>query len=85
MKTIILLISMAVAFVSCETQGTGTRIEKESPHKLPKVIVAEQFKGMMLILDIEHEGNRHEFITTNSYNSGLTHWPSCKYCEDNKQ
>ncbi len=85
MKTIILLISMAVAFVSCGTQGTRTQTEKENSRKSPKVIVAEQYNAYMLILDIEHEGNRHEFITTNSYNSGLTHWPSCKYCEDNKQ
>ena len=82
MKKIILLISMAVAFVSCET---GKRIEEESRHNSPKIIVTERYdeKGV-LILDIEHEGNRHEFITS-SLSYGLTHWPSCKYCEDNKQ
>lgn len=45
------------------------------------------------LIELTFEGHTHQFIFNHSYVGGyagtydveIVHWPSCKYCEENKQ
>ena len=45
------------------------------------------------LVELTFEGHTHQFIFNHSYVGGyassydveIVHWPSCKYCEENKQ
>lgn len=36
------------------------------------------------IYDVSYNGHNHEFISTVSIYAGLEHWPSCRYCLEEK-
>lgn len=47
--------------------------------------------GDTKLIELTFEGHTHQFIFNHSYVGGgvsdveIIHWPSCKYCEEDKQ
>lgn len=81
-KTILLLLAL-LCFAAC-VPDYPTWSDKGEPqiikHDIPR---RGTYPSSVSILDITYNGSRHEILVL--YNTGVTHWPSCKYCEKDKE
>jgi len=47
------------------------------------VEVTDKLGHNYIVIEIEHSGNKHEFIINQNCQSlDLEHWPDCKYCKE---
>ena len=74
MKKLILFITLVFAcfcFSSCHT-------EQEMIEDINKQVQKQSY-----LIELTFDGEKHEFVFFNGYeNSGLSHWPGCKYCKE---
>ena len=91
--TLLLLILVSTIVAGCISPTPERQPEDLSqfePRPKPVIVIPTKITVIdkvyaIRIFDILHEGNRHEFVTSNPESGGLTHWPSCKYCYPESQ
>ena len=80
----LLLITFTLALCSCNTgnKNSNDRTRKfvQSDGTVFQIMSDEDMFEPVSWYEIEKDGERHEFIWVGAREGGLTHWPSCKYC-----
>lgn len=90
MKTkIITLLITLISLVACIPDGSNTAdastlTETSAPITVRQIGVRSTSRTGIAIYDVSYNGHNHEFISTVSIYAGLEHWPSCRYCLEEK-
>lgn len=90
MKTrIITLLIATVSLISCipdrpDTADASTLTETPALITVRQIGVKSTSRTGIAIYDVSYNGQHHEFISTVSIYAGLEHWPSCRYCLEEK-
>lgn len=90
MKTkIITLLIALISLVACipdrpDTADASTLTETPALNTIRQIGVSSTSRMGIAIYDVSYNGQHHEFISTVSIYTGLEHWPSCRYCLEEK-
>lgn len=90
MKTrIITLLITLISLVACipdrpDTEDSTSLTETPDLVTVRQIGVKSTSRIGIAIYDVSYNGQHHEFISTVSIYAGLEHWPSCRYCLEEK-
>ena len=88
-KSILILLIAIVSLISCipdrpDTADASSLTETSALITVRQIGVRSISRIGIAIYDVSYNGQHHEFIGTVSIYAGLEHWPSCRYCLEEK-